>query len=72
MSVLEIDDHYATPYPVDAMRSGKCDRGFYVTEVERVPVHRGEYNPDHWGERHPKEYNALSYLARRRKPGEAL
>jgi len=85
----EVDDpkpYYAVQ--VGTRREGPLDDPFWMVyfdgpdghgypyedyEIERVPAHRGKYDPNHYGERDPEMYNRESVLwaARHRKEGEA-
>lgn len=59
-------------WSVDAKRNGEYDWVFDADEVERVPAHRGQYWPHHFGEFHFDVWNSESvYYAKHRKPGEA-
>jgi hypothetical protein len=62
-----LDDPFWLVFPYGLDRDGYPYEDY---EVERVPAHRGKYDPNHWGERH-YDMHRLYSSPRHRKEGEA-
>lgn len=62
------DDPFWLVYPNGPDKAGYPYEDY---EVERVPAHRGEYNPEYWGELNPDYYNSFWRMNTHRKEGEA-